>query len=115
MLSFQRPLPTALSTSHLKKFFAGYGSEKTKNKNLDKVFDSRPSPGVDNVGPMPIRVDGQLLVALHKQDARIADLSGPSRAGGGESEASLEEVFVLVARREPRAARLRPADAAAAD
>lgn len=64
---------------------------------------------------MPIRVDGQLLVALHKQDARIADLSGPSRAGGGESEASLEEVFVLVARREPRAARLRPADAAAAD
>ena len=89
--------------------------KKDKNKNLDKVFDSRPSPGVDNVGPMPIRVDGQLLVALHKQDARIADLSGPSRAGGGESEASLEEVFVLVARREPRAARLRPADAAAAD
>ena len=36
-----------------------------------------------------------------KQHARIADLSRPSRAGGGKTKASLEEVLVLVARREP--------------
>ena len=64
---------------------------------------------------MPSRVHWQLLVALHKQDAGVADLSGSSWAGGRESEAGLEEVLVLVARREPRAARLRSADAAAAN
>ena len=83
--------------------------------NLDKVFDPWPSPGVNDMGPMPSGVVGQLLVALDKQDAGVADLPGASRAGGREAEAGLEEVLVLVARREPRAARLGSADAAAAD
>ena len=42
--------------------------------NLDKVFDPRPSPGVNDMGPMPSGVVGQLLVALDKQDAGVADL-----------------------------------------
>ena len=83
--------------------------------NLDKVFDPWPSPGVDDMGPMPSGVVWQLLVALDKQDAGVADLPRASRAGGREAEAGLEEVLVLVARREPRAARLGSADAAAAD
>ena len=77
---------------------------KSENKNLDKVFDSWPGPGIDYVSPMPVRVDGELLVALDKEDAGVADLSGPSRTGRRESKASLEDILVLVARREPGAA-----------
>ena len=89
--------------------------EKSANKNLDKVFDSRPSPGIDYMSPMPGRVDGELLVAFDKEDAGVADLSGPSWTGRRESKASLEDILVLVARCEPRAARLRPADATTPD
>ena len=34
-------------------------------KHLDKVLHSRTRPGVDNVSPMSVGIDRQLLVALH--------------------------------------------------
>ena len=73
---------------------------KEENRNLDKVFDPRPSSGVDDMGPMAIGVNGQFLVAFDKQDARVANLSGAS----GAAEATLEVILVLVAHREPRTA-----------
>ena len=73
------------------------------------------SPGVHDVAPVLLRPRRQLLEPLDQQHARVADVAAAPRSCRRvrEPEAAREELLVLEAGREPRAARLGAADAAA--
>ena len=62
------------------------------------------------MSPVLRSVQGQLLEPLDKQHTGIADIPAPGLA---QLEASGEELLVFAARREPGAARLGSANAAA--
>ena len=62
------------------------------------------------MGPVLRGVQRKLLEPLDEEDAGVADVPAPGLA---QLEAPGEERLVLAAPREPRAARLGPADAAA--
>ena len=67
-------------------------------------------PGIHHMSPVLRSVQRKLLEPLDKQHTGITDISTPGLA---QLEAPGEELLVLAARRESRAAGLCPADAAA--
>ena len=68
------------------------------------------APGIHHMRPVLRGVQRKLLEPLDKKDAGVADVAAPVLA---KLEAPGEELLVFAARRESRAARLCPADAAA--
>ena len=68
------------------------------------------APGIHHMSPVLRGVQGKLLEPLDKQHTGIADIPAPGLA---QLEAPGEELLVFAARREPGAARLGSANAAA--
>ena len=67
-------------------------------------------PGIHHMGPVLRGVQGKLLEPLDEKHAGVADVPAPGLA---QLEAPGKELLVLAARREPGAAGLGSADAAA--